>query len=95
MLLNLFLTGGTLALGCRKWGLIDEVRLVDGAADKVKLGLPVSAWLCCEGSGGRVSFFMPFRGVGMSDKKGIVGNVVEFRYSFPKGVSRACACFKP
>jgi hypothetical protein len=95
MLLNRFFADGMLKLGGRKLGLIEEVRLVDGAADNVKLGLPVSGWLCCEGSGGSVSFFVPFRGEGRSDKEGITGNIVEFRYSFPKGLSRACTCFKP
>jgi hypothetical protein len=90
MLLNRFLAGGTPTLGWRKLGLMDEARFVDGTADKVKFGLLVS-WLCCDGRGGRVSFFVPFRDEGMSDKEGNMGNRVEFRYSFPKGLSRACA----
>lgn len=95
MLLKRLFTGGTFMLGLRKMGLADDVRFADGAADSVKVSLLVSAWPCCKGSGGRVSFFVPMRGEGMSDKEGIAGKVVEFKYSFPKGVSRACAYFKP
>jgi hypothetical protein len=95
MLLKRLFIGGALVLGLRKMGLAADVRLADGAADSVKLGLLVSAWPCCKGSGGRASFLVPMRGEGMSDKEGITGKVVEFKYSFPKGVSRACAYFKP
>lgn len=94
MLLIRLFAGAMLILEARKPGLTEELRLVDGAADNVKLGLPASVWLWCEGSGGRVSFFVLFRGEGRSDKEGITGNIVEFRYSFPKGLSRACACSK-
>lgn len=71
--------------------LVDEWRFRVGTALRVN-GFEISGWLLREASDGGDSSFLEreFSGDGKSERGGSKGINDELRYSFPRGLSRAC-----